>query len=48
MTSLLITGIGELTTNDEERGAASGDLGRIRDAAVVVEGDRIAWVSAAA
>ena len=37
MTSLLIDNIGELTTNDEE-------LGRLRDAAVVVEGDRIVWV----
>ncbi|HET8867774.1 MAG TPA: imidazolonepropionase [Agrococcus sp.] len=33
----LITGIGELTTNDDE-------LGRMRDAALVVEGDAIAWV----
>ena len=48
MTSLLITGIGELTTNDEQRGAGAGDLGRVRDAAVVVEGDRVAWVGAAA
>ena len=39
MTSVatLITGIGELTTNDDE-------LGRMRDAALVVEGDAIAWV----
>lgn len=41
MTSLLITNIGELTTNDEANG------GRLRDAAVVVEGGRIAWVGAA-
>ncbi|WP_425663143.1 imidazolonepropionase [Agrococcus sp. DT81.2] len=39
--STLITGIGELTTNDDE-------LGRMRDAAVVVEGDAIAWVGGAA
>ncbi|MGH3516318.1 MAG: imidazolonepropionase [Haloechinothrix sp.] len=37
MTSTLITGIGELTTNEPE-------LGKQRDAAVVIEGDRIAWV----
>ena len=48
MTSLLITGIGELTTNDEAHGADAGDLGRLRDAAVVVEGDRVAWVGASA
>lgn len=40
MTTLLIDNIGELTTNDDE-------LGRLRDAAVVVENDRIAWVGAA-
>ncbi|AGL14797.1 imidazolonepropionase [Actinoplanes sp. N902-109] len=34
--SLLITGIGELTTHD--------DSGTLRDAAVVVDGDRFAWV----
>lgn len=39
--STLITGIGELTTNDDE-------LGRMRDAAVVLEGDTIAWVGSAA
>lgn len=38
--STLITGIGELTTNDDE-------LGRLRDAALVIEGDRIAWIGAA-
>ncbi len=37
----LVTGIGELTTNDDERG-------RMRDAALVLEGERIAWVGAAA
>ena len=42
MTSILITGIAELVTNDPER--ESGLLGVIGDAAVVVEGDRIAWV----
>ncbi|MFA4841522.1 MAG: imidazolonepropionase, partial [Agrococcus sp.] len=38
--STLLTGIGELTTNDEE-------LGLMRDAAVVVDGDTIAWVGRA-
>lgn len=38
MTSTLITGIAELTTNDPEHG------GRISDAALVIEGERIAWV----
>lgn len=37
MTSTVITGIGELTTNDEE-------LGAVEDAALVVDGDRVAWV----
>lgn len=35
--AILIDGIGELTTNDPE-------LGRLRDAAVVLDGERIAWV----
>ncbi|WP_432544356.1 imidazolonepropionase [Kineococcus sp. SYSU DK002] len=44
--STLYTGIGELTTNDPEVG---GDdlLGRIRDAALVVEDDRVAWTGPA-
>lgn len=37
MTSTIITGIGELTTNDDE-------LGTLGDAALVVDGERIAWV----
>jgi imidazolonepropionase len=39
--AVLITGIGELTTNDAE-------LGKLHDAAVVVEGETIAWVGMAA
>lgn len=39
--SLLIDNIGALVTNDPSRG---GLLGVIRDAAVVVDGDRVAWV----
>ncbi|MBF6326932.1 imidazolonepropionase [Nocardia transvalensis] len=38
--SMLITGIGELTTNTEEFGA-------LRDAAVVLEDDRVRWVGPA-
>ena len=43
MTSLLLEGIGELVTNDPGLGDRS-DLGVVTDAAVVVEGERIAWV----
>ncbi|HTI20209.1 MAG TPA: imidazolonepropionase [Kutzneria sp.] len=39
--AVLVTGIAELTTNDAE-------LGKLRDAALVVDGDRVAWVGAAA
>ncbi|PRI10165.1 imidazolonepropionase [Leucobacter massiliensis] len=46
MTALLIDRIGELTTNAPEIGEGVG--GRLRDAAVVVEDGRIAWVGAAA
>lgn len=38
--AVLITGIGELTTNDPE-------LGRFADAALVIEGSRVAWVGSA-
>jgi imidazolonepropionase len=40
--SLLVTNIGELVTNDPAVG--EGPLGILRDAAVVTDGDRIAWV----
>ena len=41
MTSTLVTGIGLLATQDDE-------LGEIADAALVLDGDRIAWAGAAA
>jgi imidazolonepropionase len=44
--SLLVTGIGELVTNDPSLG--EGPLGLVRDAAVVVEGGLVAWVGSAA
>ncbi len=43
MTSLLLTGIGELVTNDPAVGDGS-PLGIVRSAAVVVEGSRVAWL----
>ena len=46
MSSLLITGIGELVTNDPTLGDGS-PLGQLRDAALVVEGGRVAWVGPA-
>ncbi|MCW2797054.1 imidazolonepropionase [Nocardioides sp.] len=45
MTSTLITNIAELVTNDPE---ADDLLGAISDAALVVEGARVAWVGRAA
>ncbi len=44
MTSLLVTHIGELVTNDPDR---EGLLGIINDAALVVEGSQVAWVGPA-
>lgn len=42
MTTTLITGIGELVTNDPAAGA--GPLGLIKDAAIVIEDGRVSWV----
>ncbi|RXZ73168.1 imidazolonepropionase [Agromyces albus] len=44
MTSELLIGISELSTNDPEHG---GLLGRLADAAVVIDDDAIAWVGRA-
>ena len=46
MTSTLITDVAELATNDPECGP--GPLGTVTDAALVVEGGRVAWVGPAA
>jgi len=46
MTSLMLTGIAELVTNDPAMGDGS-DLGLIHDAALVIEGKRVAWVGPA-
>ncbi len=43
MVSLLVDHVGELVTNDPSLGDGS-PLGLLRDAAFVVEGDRVAWV----
>ncbi|MCY4728481.1 imidazolonepropionase [Nocardioides sp. STR2] len=45
--STVITGIGELATNDPARAEGGGVLGLVRDAAVVVEGARVVWVGPA-
>jgi imidazolonepropionase len=47
MTSLLVRHIGELVTNDPTLGDGS-PLGLLTDAALVVEGGRVAWVGPAA
>ncbi|MFB7476122.1 imidazolonepropionase [Kitasatospora sp. NPDC056184] len=44
--STLITGIGTLVTNDPAAG--TGPLGLLTDAAVVIDGDTVAWVGPAA
>jgi imidazolonepropionase len=43
--SLLVTGIRELVTNDPDLG--DGPLGLVRDAAVVAQGSHVAWVGPA-
>lgn len=49
MTGLLLTGIGELTTNAPGAGDDPADpTGLIRDAALLVEDGRVAWVGRAA
>ncbi|MBA2949900.1 imidazolonepropionase [Streptomyces himalayensis] len=45
-TTALITNIGSLVTNDPSAG--DGPLGLLKNAAVVIEGERIAWVGPAA
>jgi imidazolonepropionase len=45
MSTAIVTGIGELVTNDPSLGGGS-PLGLIKDAAVVVDGDTIVWVGA--
>ena len=47
MSSTLVAGIGELVTNDPALGDGSA-LGLVRDAAVVVDGGRVAWAGPAA
>ncbi|MDN4160822.1 imidazolonepropionase [Nocardioides abyssi] len=48
--STLLTGIGELVTNDPERtgDGPDGRIGVVERAAVVVEGSRVAWIGPAA
>ncbi|MBM7088577.1 imidazolonepropionase [Streptomyces sp. S12] len=46
MSSTAITGIATLVTNDPSLGQEDSPLGLIRDAAVVIEGDRVVWTGA--
>lgn len=41
--STVITGIGCLVTNDPSLSTADDPLGTVRDAAVVIDGDRVVW-----
>jgi len=43
MTSTVISGIGELVTNETTAGDTA-PLGLVRDAALVIDGDRVTWV----
>jgi len=45
--STLITGIGELVTNAGPDGVPAGQFAAVRDAAVVIEGERVAWTGPA-
>lgn len=45
MATTLLTGIGQLVTNDDTLG--DGPLGIIADAAVAIDGDTVAWVGSA-
>lgn len=47
MSSLLVTGIGQLVTNDPTLGDGS-PLGVVHDASLVVEGGRVGWVGSTA
>ena len=44
---MLVDRIGELVTNDPSPDREAGPLGIVRDAAVLVEDGRIAWVGTA-
>ncbi|MGV9255501.1 imidazolonepropionase [Streptomyces sp. NPDC003697] len=46
-TSTVITNIATLVTNDPSLGRGQSPLGLIRDAAVVIDGDRVAWTGEA-
>jgi imidazolonepropionase len=48
MTSTVITGIAELVTNDAARATPGDPLGIVTEAAVVIDGDRVAWTGPAA
>ena len=45
---MLLTNIGELVTNDPAPDRDGGPLGIVRDAAVLVEDGRVAWIGSAA
>jgi len=45
--SILITGIGELVTNASPDGLPSGQFAAVGDAALVIEGERVAWTGPA-